>query len=79
MNNKIDIDKEILLTSLFFYDKDFFRQKIIKPLFDELKKNIQKKLHTCSSCKKIFEYKLTYCNICIEKIEYNYHFGARII
>ena len=77
MNNKID--KKILITALFFYDKEFFKTKILKPLFDELKKNIQKKLHTCNRCKKIFEYKLKYCNICIEQIEYNYHFGGRII
>ena len=37
MNNNIDvdIDKNILITALFFYDKDFFRTKILKPLFDE--------------------------------------------
>jgi len=79
MNNKIDDYKERLITALFFYDKEFFRTKILKPLFVELKKNIKNKLHTCNYCKKLFEYKLTYCNICIEKIEYNYHFGGRII
>tara|TARA_B100001094_G_C18155323_1_gene786083 strand:+ start:1810 stop:2043 length:234 start_codon:yes stop_codon:yes gene_type:complete len=74
--NKFYKDKEILLTSLFFYDKDFFRKKIIYPLFYEIKKNIEKK--TCKYCKKIFDYKLKYCITCIEKMEYNYHFGGRI-
>ena len=77
--NKIDTDHELLITALYFYDKDFFKTKILKPLFNKLKNNIQKKLHTCNRCKKIFEYKLKYCDICIEEIEYNYHFGGRII
>lgn len=75
--NKID-DKELLITALYFYDKDFFKIKILKPLFDQLKKNIQKKMFTCNYCKKVFHYKLKYCDRCIEQIEYNYHFGGRI-
>ena len=77
--NKNNHSKELLVTSLFFFDKEFFYQKIIKPLFNQLKININKKLHKCNYCKKIFNYKLKYCDLCIEKIEHNYHFGGRII
>jgi predicted amidophosphoribosyltransferase len=69
---------DILMTSLYLYDKNLFCKNIIKPLFDELKINVQKKMHTCKYCKQVFTYKLKYCESCIEKIEYNYHFGGRI-
>lgn len=78
MSNKNDNNKEVLITALFFYDKDFFRTKILKPLFDELKDNLQKKMSDCKHCGKKILFKSIYCNICIEKIEYNYHFGGRI-